>query len=87
MSDMQDPYAYYNIHQVQNTPGAPGTNFSASGAVKIAQPMQPVPILQTEGQPTVGGVKTCRPNLYNKQQVIISQREKQGGLPAEQMPI
>jgi hypothetical protein len=91
MSDVQDPYAYFNMQQ---QPGAVAPSGPAGHALKVSI----AGIKQISGHQQMsasgksnsnsnhgqqqkelmqnGGVKSCRPTLYNKQQLIISQRGK-----------
>ena len=86
MSDIQDPYAYFNMHQQQtsvNTPSGPhqaniGGMNQMMGMKKLDTMLMSASGISNQSQITQkeleNGVKSCRPNLYSKQQMMISQR-------------
>lgn len=88
MSEVQDPYAYFNMHQQHqsvNTPSGPSghtVQVSVGGMNQVIGINKlDTKLMSASGsshqvnftkQELENGVKSCRPNLYSKQQMMIS---------------
>lgn len=93
MSDLQDPYAYFNMHQQKQSVNAPMPVVNRSSNKQKTHTNNDQELKNLEQQqfnnesaktesnfkPLFGNqVKSCRTNLYGKQQQVISQRGGNG---------